>query len=90
MGIVSWLVLGAIVGLLTNRVVPERFPGGVPGAIVGGLVGAFIGGAIFTLIAGRGVAGVDFVGLGIAVIGAAVVLGLARKAAYPRGGQADP
>jgi uncharacterized membrane protein YeaQ/YmgE (transglycosylase-associated protein family) len=85
MGIISWLVLGAIVGLLTNSVVPGRFPGGVPGAIVGGLVGAFLGGAIFAMIAGRGATSVDLLGLGIAVIGAALVLVLARKAADPYG-----
>ena len=77
MAIVSWLVLGAVVGLLASRVQP--FPGGV----AGGVVGAFIGGAIFTLIAGRGAATVDVLGLAVALVGAALLLVLARKAAYP-------
>jgi uncharacterized membrane protein YeaQ/YmgE (transglycosylase-associated protein family) len=81
MAIVSWLVLGAVVGLLASRVQP--FPGGVAGGVAGGVVGAFIGGAIFTLIAGRGAATVDVLGLAVALVGAALLLVLARKAAYP-------
>jgi uncharacterized membrane protein YeaQ/YmgE (transglycosylase-associated protein family) len=85
MGIVSWIVLGAIMGVVANRVLPGRFPGGVLGTVAGGMAGAFLGGAIFSLLADRGVAGFDVVSLLIAFAGAAMLLTIVRKAGY-----ADP
>jgi uncharacterized membrane protein YeaQ/YmgE (transglycosylase-associated protein family) len=82
MGIISWLVLGTIVGFLVNWLAPGRFPGGVLGTVVGGTAGAFLGGAIFSLLADRGVAGFDALSLLIALAGAALLLAVARRAAY--------
>jgi uncharacterized membrane protein YeaQ/YmgE (transglycosylase-associated protein family) len=86
MGIVSWIVLGAIVGILANWLVAGRFPGGLWGTIAGGMAGAFLGGAIFSLVADRGVAGLDGVSLLIALGGAGALLLLVRRAdqAQPR------
>ena len=80
MGIPSWIVLGAIMGFLVNWLVPGKFPGGVLGTVAGGIAGAFLGGAVFSLIASRGVSGFDVVSLLIAFIGAALLLTIVRKA----------
>ena len=82
MGIVSWLVLGAIVGGAANRLVPGRFPGGAIGTVVGGAAGAFLGGAGFSLLVDRGVSGFDPLGLLMALLGAALLLTAVRKADY--------
>jgi len=82
MGIISWLVLGTIVGSLANWLIPGRFPGGLIGTIVGGIAGAFLGGALFSLIADRGVTGLDPVSLLLALAGAALLLTIVRKAGY--------
>ena len=82
MGIISWIVLGAIVGFLVNWLVPGRFPGGLIGTIVGGMAGAFLGGALFSLVAARGVTGFDVVSLLVAFAGAALLLTVVRKAGY--------
>ena len=82
MGVISWIVLGTIIGLLANWLVPGQFPGGVLGTIAGGMAGAFLGGAVFSLIANRGVAGFDIVSLLIAFIGAALLLTAVRKVGY--------
>jgi uncharacterized membrane protein YeaQ/YmgE (transglycosylase-associated protein family) len=82
MGIISWIVLGAILGFLANWRVPGKFPGGVLGTVAAGMAGAFLGGAVFSLIASRGVAGFDVVSLLIAFIGAALLLTIVRKAGY--------
>jgi uncharacterized membrane protein YeaQ/YmgE (transglycosylase-associated protein family) len=86
MGIVSWIALGTIVGMLANWLTPGRFPGGLGGTIAGGMAGAFLGGAIFSLVADRAVSGVDAVSLVLALAGAAVLLMVVRKAdhAQPR------
>lgn len=86
MGIISWIVLGTIMGFLANRLVPGKFPGGVLGTVAGGVAGAFLGGAIFSLIVSRGVAGFDIVSLLIAFIGAALLLTIVRKVGYARPG----
>ena len=82
MGIISWIVLGTIVGFLVNWLIPGRFPGGLIGTIVGGTAGAFLGGAVFSLLAERGVTGLDAISLLVAFVGAAVLLTLVRKAGY--------
>jgi uncharacterized membrane protein YeaQ/YmgE (transglycosylase-associated protein family) len=45
MGLLVWLVIGAVVGSLAGLVVRERI--GLPGSIATGIVGASIGGAVF-------------------------------------------
>ncbi len=82
MGIITWIVLGTIMGFLANWLVPGKFPGGVLGTLVGGIAGAFLGGAIFSLVANRGVAGFDLASLLIAFVGAALLLTVLRKAGY--------
>jgi len=74
MGIISWLLLGTIVGLVANAVVPGRLPGGIPGTIIGGVVGAFLGGAVFSLVTDRGIIGFDLRSLVVAFVGAAILL----------------
>jgi len=49
---------------------------------VGGIAGAFLGGALFSLIADRGVTGLDPVSLLLAFVGAALLLTIVRKAGY--------
>ena len=82
MGIVSWLVLGTLVGFLVNWLMPGRFPGGVLGTVLGGTAGAFLGGAAFSLLADRGVSGFDALSLLIAFAGASLLLGIAGRAGY--------
>jgi len=82
MGIVSWIVLGAIVGFAVNWLVSGRFPGGIPGTVVAGAAGAFIGGAAFSLVADRAVSSLDALSLLIAFAGAALLLTAVRKAGY--------
>ena len=72
--------MGLVVGVLANLLVHGCIPGRIFGTIGGGIVGAFLGGAIFSLIAGRGVRGFDLVSLVIAFVGAALLLTILRKA----------
>ena len=82
MSIVSWIVLGTIVGILVNWLLPGKFPGGMVGTIAGGMAGASLGGAIFSLASNRGVSGFDVLSLLIALVGAALLLLIVRKAGY--------
>lgn len=44
MGIVSWIILGLIVGVIAKVLLPGRDPGGLIGTTLIGVAGAFIGG----------------------------------------------
>lgn len=79
MGILSWLLLGLIVGVLANLLARGRFPGGILGTLAGGTFGAFLGGVLFSTIAGRGVSRFDLLSLLVALIGALLLLTVLRR-----------
>jgi uncharacterized membrane protein YeaQ/YmgE (transglycosylase-associated protein family) len=86
MSIIGWIVLGTLAGFVANRVLPGRFPGGALGTLVGGMAGAVLGGGLFSLIADRGVAGLDVVSIAIALVGAGILLTLVRWAGHAEPG----
>jgi uncharacterized membrane protein YeaQ/YmgE (transglycosylase-associated protein family) len=73
MGIISWIVLGAIAGFVANMIVGGRE--GVIGTIILGIVGAVVGGFIAAEVFHKGdVSGVNIESIVIAVLGAILVL----------------
>ena len=76
MGILAWIVLGLIAGLIARAIYPGEQPGGAIVTILLGIAGALLGGWV-----GRGLtnSGPDYIGLSFmgivwAVIGSLVVL----------------
>ena len=74
MGILSWILLGLIVGILAKIVLPGKDPGGMVLTIVIGVAGAFLGGFISSLFGFGDVRGFDVRSLLIAVGGAVILL----------------
>ncbi|HLY13485.1 MAG TPA: GlsB/YeaQ/YmgE family stress response membrane protein [Candidatus Limnocylindrales bacterium] len=73
MGIISWIVLGAIAGFLANLLIGGGE--GVLGTIILGIVGAVVGGYIASAIFHKGdVSGVNIESIVISVLGAILVL----------------
>ena len=73
MGIISWIVLGAIAGFLANMIVGGSE--GVIGTIILGIVGAVVGGYIAASVFHKGdVTGVNIESIVISVLGAILVL----------------
>jgi Transglycosylase associated protein. len=73
MGIISWIILGAIAGFLANMIVGGRE--GVIGTIILGIVGAVVGGYIASAVFHKGdVTGINLESIVIAVLGAILVL----------------
>ena len=85
MGIISWIVVGLIAGLLAKRIMPGSGPGGFIFAVLIGMAGAFIGGFIVRLLGGTGATGFNVWSILVATVGAIVLLFLyglvARRAA---------
>ena len=76
MGIISWLVVGAIAGYLAGMLVKGDESLGVIGHIVLGIIGALVGGFIAGLVTGGNdyVTGINITTIVVAVIGAVIVV----------------
>jgi uncharacterized membrane protein YeaQ/YmgE (transglycosylase-associated protein family) len=80
MGIISWIVLGAIAGFIASMLMGSRE--GLIMMIVLGIVGALVGGFLAAQLLHKGdVTGVNIESIVIAVIGAVVVIAIYRAVA---------
>ncbi|MGH3516343.1 MAG: GlsB/YeaQ/YmgE family stress response membrane protein [Haloechinothrix sp.] len=79
MGIISWIVLGLIAGVIAKVLMPGKDPGGCIITMLLGIAGALLGGWI-----GRTLFDVDLGKLfdlrtwGLAILGALIILGVYR------------
>jgi len=83
-GIIAWIVFGAIVGWIANVVVGgrERRPQGCLVSVLVGVVGAALGGLLYKWITGREKTfEFDFPSMGVAALGAIVLLVVLRLVA---------
>ena len=78
MGIISWIILGLIVGALAKWIMPGKDPGGIIITIVIGIVGALIGGFLSSLAGLGKVTGLNLGSIIIALVGALILLWLYR------------
>ena len=77
MGIIAWIVLGAIAGFIANMIMGTRE--GLLMMIVLGIVGAVVGGYIAgTVLKLADVTGINIESIVVAVIGAIIVIAVAR------------
>jgi uncharacterized membrane protein YeaQ/YmgE (transglycosylase-associated protein family) len=74
MGIISWIFMGLIVGVLAKWIMPGEDPGGIFVTILIGIAGAFLGGFIGSFIGLGSVSGFDLISLALAVGGALLLL----------------
>ena len=74
MSIVTWIVLGLVVGALAKFIMPGKDPGGVFVTILIGIAGAFIGGLAGSQMGLGDVTGFNLVSIGLATVGALVLL----------------
>lgn len=75
MGILAWIVLGLIAGAIAKFLMPGRDPGGWIVTMLLGIAGAVIGGWIGSRLWGSaGVSGFNLPSIGLAVLGAIVLL----------------
>jgi uncharacterized membrane protein YeaQ/YmgE (transglycosylase-associated protein family) len=70
MGLLSWIAIGLVAGILGKFLLPGKDPGGCFLTTIIGIVGALVGGAIATALGYGGVSGFDLRSVGIATVGA--------------------
>jgi uncharacterized membrane protein YeaQ/YmgE (transglycosylase-associated protein family) len=78
MGILSWIILGAIAGAIGKLIMPGNDPGGFIITILLGIAGALVGGFIASALGFGGVNGINIWSIVIAVLGAILLLFIYR------------
>jgi uncharacterized membrane protein YeaQ/YmgE (transglycosylase-associated protein family) len=78
MGMLSWIVMGLIVGVLAKFLMPGKDPGGLIVTILLGIAGAFVGGYVGSVLGLGTVTGFNSGSLLIAIGGAVLLLILYR------------
>ena len=77
--LISWLIIGAIIGLLARAVMPGKQAMGLGMTIILGVIGAIVGGFIGGILGGNGVSGImsnpwSIGTILLAVLGAIIVM----------------
>ena len=79
MGILSWIIVGLIAGVLAKWIMPGRDPGGILVTILIGIVGAVIGGFLVGMVVpGDAISGINITTILVATLGAIILLAIYR------------
>ena len=78
MGILAWILFGALAGWISSLIMNTDQNQGFFLNIIVGIVGAFIGGMIMNFFGSVGVTGFNMRSFLVAVVGACVALGLLK------------
>ena len=76
MGIILWIVFGALVGWIASMVMESS--GGIVWDIVVGIVGAVIGGFVMSFFGESGVNGFNLYSFIVALVGACILIAIVR------------
>jgi len=74
MGLLSWIFLGLVVGLLAKWIMPGPDPGGLIITVLLGVAGAFVGGFLGSLLGFGDITGFNLGSLALATGGAVLLL----------------
>jgi uncharacterized membrane protein YeaQ/YmgE (transglycosylase-associated protein family) len=78
-GILSWILVGLVAGVLAKIAMPGPDPGGIILTIVIGIVGALIGGFVVNnLLGGPNVMGFNLTSILVATLGSIILLAVYR------------
>ena len=78
MGIIPWIVFGALAGWISSMFMNTDSSQGALGNIVMGIIGAIVAGFLMPVLGMSGVTGFNLYSIVVAVIGAVVVISLGR------------
>jgi uncharacterized membrane protein YeaQ/YmgE (transglycosylase-associated protein family) len=78
LGLIAWIVVGLIAGLLAKWIMPGDDPSGIIVTILIGMAGALVGGFIVGLLGGTGATGFSIWSILVATLGAIILLALYR------------
>jgi len=76
MGLLSWIILGLIAGVIADYLMHGGF--GIIGSIILGIIGAVVGGFIASALGVGSVTGLNIGSIVISIVGACIVLFVVR------------
>ncbi|MEZ5530370.1 MAG: GlsB/YeaQ/YmgE family stress response membrane protein [Porticoccaceae bacterium] len=79
MGILSWIVLGLIAGILAKWIMPGKDGGGFIMTVLLGIAGAFVGGWVGSLLGFGSRGGFSLGSIATATVGAILILVIYRQ-----------
>ena len=74
MGIIAWLVLGALSGWIASIIMNKNGSMGIMANIFTGIIGAFIGGIVFNFLGAQKVTGLNLHSVLVSVVGACILI----------------
>ena len=74
MGLISWMVVGLVAGLLARWITPGPDPGGIIVTVLVGMAGASVGGFLVRILGGAGATGLNIWSILVATLGALILL----------------
>jgi uncharacterized membrane protein YeaQ/YmgE (transglycosylase-associated protein family) len=73
-GLISWIAVGLIAGLLARWITPGPDPGGIIVTVLVGMAGASLGGFVLGILGGAGATGFNVWSILVATLGALILL----------------
>lgn len=78
MGIIAWIVLGALAGWIASKIMATDAQQGAIANIIIGIIGAVIGGFVFSMLGGSGVNGFNLYSMLVALVGALALIAILK------------
>ena len=78
MGIISWIIVGALAGWLASKMMNTDASMGAIANIVVGIVGALIGGFVMNFFSKTGVDGINLYSIFVAFLGSIILLAILK------------
>lgn len=76
MGLISWIIIGALAGWIASMLTGRNKNMGALANIIVGIIGGLIGGFIMNIFGGSGITGFNIWSLLVSVLGAVVLLAI--------------
>ena len=78
MGIILWIILGALAGWVASMIMKTNAQQGILGDVLVGIVGAVLGGLVMNLIGQEPVTGFNLYSFLVALLGAVLLLAIVK------------
>ena len=78
MGVIAWLILGALSGWIANRLMKNSSSGLIDNIIIG-IIGSSVGGIVFNFFGSRTITGLNLHSIFVSVVGACISLWLINQ-----------